>query len=67
LLDDRRIQIRICTCLDSGGPKTDPDPQHFKILMKSSTLFRVYGLGTEAIIDRAAELENMQRLAARGV
>jgi hypothetical protein len=30
-------------------------------------LFRVYGLGTEAIIDRAAELENMQRLAVRGV
>jgi hypothetical protein len=30
-------------------------------------LCRVYGLGTEAIIDRAAELENMQQLAARGV
>jgi ethanolamine kinase len=29
-------------------------------------MIRVYGLGTEAIIDRSAELENMQQLAQLG-
>jgi Choline/ethanolamine kinase len=29
-------------------------------------MFRVYGLGTEAIIDRSAELANMQQLAQLG-